>query len=759
MAHAGYGSNDTGEYDDPDVFTGYVTKRGHMVRNWKRRFFYINGRNRKLYYYVNSGEYRANVRPLGEHTVTTLAHWPDKTFGMEFVCNGGKVFFACAESQEGLNKIFHALARTVAVGHDQNLWGVPPLQPDPSDDETEEIQVVDLVTIIQQRIRTWLACWRLYNTIFQNYPRAMQLRACIVMKRGSAPAKILVSASLVLVSRDSQQWTNLSTAEAYMSISAPQHGQRANGTKHPPSMNGTKHPPSWWKRKPVDPQREIEYSADLLIPFVQLTKVREDLKIVLTFFDGTNGKELGQSVLASLYAHHWKSGSASHNLLSVGGSGMFGAAGSVNFEPPPGLLRTSLIDEAVQRKRTYEFTAASLADNSADESQKTSAPSLLRLLGLNVNKLGCIGSCPTISAFANVSLDSGTVNGDFDDAFTDAISPATIKQRGGQPQSLETGLSLANATAHRFANGGLGMELARCTEENAAGFFRVKKLHPGGQAAQNGLAEGDVIVGVNGLPTQRLLQGTDGNAHDFIAAVTEQPRPLVLNVCSQQGQQQPPLQLPQPPQQVAARRIAHARSRVALHFFPAELGSSMSGPLLCCTYHSGSQGRRYDGRRQWELVTCAIVGGKLLVYREHPLLSVPTMPHLELCPSQIKRVLCPVVRDRPSARSGSNSVPPQRLSAQQRAIYFGTMQLHDPEEPEFIVRFVAKQPRVSLRISSASRRQGGAEHHVNTELGFKLPEVTWGVGNRSGDSSAAEVQRQRVRTKWALAFNALIDSP
>jgi hypothetical protein len=37
MAHAGYGSNDTGEYDDPDVFTGYVAKRGHMARNWKRR--------------------------------------------------------------------------------------------------------------------------------------------------------------------------------------------------------------------------------------------------------------------------------------------------------------------------------------------------------------------------------------------------------------------------------------------------------------------------------------------------------------------------------------------------------------------------------------------------------------------------------------------------------------------------------------------------------------------------------------------------
>ena len=40
VGHAGY----TSEFNDPNVFTGYITKRGHMVRNWKRRFFYISGK-------------------------------------------------------------------------------------------------------------------------------------------------------------------------------------------------------------------------------------------------------------------------------------------------------------------------------------------------------------------------------------------------------------------------------------------------------------------------------------------------------------------------------------------------------------------------------------------------------------------------------------------------------------------------------------------------------------------------------------------
>jgi hypothetical protein len=742
MAHAGYGSNDTGEYDNPDIFTGYITKRGHMVRNWKRRFFYINGLNRKLYYYVNSGEYRANVRPLGEHTVTTLAHWPDKMFGMEFVCNGGKVFFACAESQEGLNKIFQVLAPAVAVGHDQNLWGVP--NPHIIDDEeVEPLPHVDLVSIIQQRIRTWLARWRLYNLIFQNYPRAMQLRACIVMKKGKAPSKILVCASLVQVSRsNSHQWSNISTAESYMKPTI--HHDRL------PNVVGL--PPSWSKRKSIDLQCEVEYTADILLPFVQLTKVCEDLKIVLTFIDGSNGKRLGQSVLGSLYAHHWKQGTIGHTLLSVGGASLFGATGSVDFEPPQGPLRTSLVDGVVQRRRargTYEFTAAGMADNDARDAAEggKSAPSLLRLLGLNVH-LGCIGSCPITSPFANVSLDSGSVNDDFDDAFADAISPAASKQQERESQEAQAaGLTVASAAEFRFGSGELGMELLCCTEERAAGYFRVKKVHQGGQAEKNMICEGDVIVGVNGSPPSALVRGTDGSPHDFIAAVAEQPRPLVLNVCSQQ-QEKPPGSAAEGQEHAVARKISHARSRVTLHFFPAEMGASMSGALLCCAYHGNS---RAHGRRQWELMTCAVVGGRLVIYQGHPLLSVPEHPHLELRASQIKRILCPVVRESPASHA-PGSMRSRRFTERQRAIYYGTVPLRDQQEPEFIVRFVADQPRFTARISGPSRRRGEAEHHVNAELGFKLPVVGWGTSNRG----AHNVQRQRLRTKWALAFNDLV---
>ena len=74
--------------DDDELWTGYLYKRGHIVRSWKRRYFVMDGLEQKMLYYKNQHA----IAPLGEHLVKTVEDC--KLYhenGFEILTRGGKV--------------------------------------------------------------------------------------------------------------------------------------------------------------------------------------------------------------------------------------------------------------------------------------------------------------------------------------------------------------------------------------------------------------------------------------------------------------------------------------------------------------------------------------------------------------------------------------------------------------------------------------------------------------------------------------------
>lgn len=87
------------------MFIGYMMKRGHFVRSWKRRFFCMAKEGMKMSYFADQESYEFGDRPLGEHQVKIVTHWPQRENGLEIVTRGGKVFYMYGESVDEVERI------------------------------------------------------------------------------------------------------------------------------------------------------------------------------------------------------------------------------------------------------------------------------------------------------------------------------------------------------------------------------------------------------------------------------------------------------------------------------------------------------------------------------------------------------------------------------------------------------------------------------------------------------------------------------
>jgi hypothetical protein len=87
------------------MFIGYMMKRGHFVRSWKRRFFCMAKEGMKMSYFADQESYEFGDRPLGEHQVKIVTHWPQRENGLEIVTRGGKVFYMYGENMDEVERI------------------------------------------------------------------------------------------------------------------------------------------------------------------------------------------------------------------------------------------------------------------------------------------------------------------------------------------------------------------------------------------------------------------------------------------------------------------------------------------------------------------------------------------------------------------------------------------------------------------------------------------------------------------------------
>jgi hypothetical protein len=87
------------------VCQGHGISNSPIICSWKKRFFVLNGNDGQMQYYKQELDYRIGLKPLSDHKVKYVTHWPEKNNGLEVITRGGKVFFMYAQTQ-GLQGCF-----------------------------------------------------------------------------------------------------------------------------------------------------------------------------------------------------------------------------------------------------------------------------------------------------------------------------------------------------------------------------------------------------------------------------------------------------------------------------------------------------------------------------------------------------------------------------------------------------------------------------------------------------------------------------
>lgn len=90
---------------------GYLTKRGHVVTNWKTRYFILRGN--QLQYFHDQGTARNNGKVLGLVTVEKAAKWSGETYGFMFYTEKKIPYYVYAASEEECRHWLEALEEYV----------------------------------------------------------------------------------------------------------------------------------------------------------------------------------------------------------------------------------------------------------------------------------------------------------------------------------------------------------------------------------------------------------------------------------------------------------------------------------------------------------------------------------------------------------------------------------------------------------------------------------------------------------------------
>ena len=76
---------------------GYLTKQGGVVKNWKRRWFSLQGK--KLRYFEKQGKKELGLIDLEKASEISLAPECKKPFAFKIVIPKSRTYFICAENQ------------------------------------------------------------------------------------------------------------------------------------------------------------------------------------------------------------------------------------------------------------------------------------------------------------------------------------------------------------------------------------------------------------------------------------------------------------------------------------------------------------------------------------------------------------------------------------------------------------------------------------------------------------------------------------
>ena len=121
-----------GEIDRDATHSGWLSKEGGRVKNWKRRFFYLSGRS--LSYYDNESMAGSTK---GNGLVCGVRVNKDKQYSLDINFEKGRLLRVTADSQDEFNQWFDVLTSTVEGRSLRKVQSVvsmsaPPLHPQSS---------------------------------------------------------------------------------------------------------------------------------------------------------------------------------------------------------------------------------------------------------------------------------------------------------------------------------------------------------------------------------------------------------------------------------------------------------------------------------------------------------------------------------------------------------------------------------------------------------------------------------------------------
>lgn len=100
-----------------EIMRGYLTKRGHVAKSWKHRFFVLQDR-KLLYFAVNrtTGTHKGEVNIVGARVIVlTPADCFDREFGFSLVLADGQVHYYDAACERDRTRWVSALSHQLVL--------------------------------------------------------------------------------------------------------------------------------------------------------------------------------------------------------------------------------------------------------------------------------------------------------------------------------------------------------------------------------------------------------------------------------------------------------------------------------------------------------------------------------------------------------------------------------------------------------------------------------------------------------------------
>lgn len=92
-------------------YEGYLTKRGHVLTNWKTRYFILSNDN--IYYYTDEYSYKSNGKLLGQVEIDRVAQWNGEKYGFIIHSLNKIPYYLYASSENSKLEWFEALEKFI----------------------------------------------------------------------------------------------------------------------------------------------------------------------------------------------------------------------------------------------------------------------------------------------------------------------------------------------------------------------------------------------------------------------------------------------------------------------------------------------------------------------------------------------------------------------------------------------------------------------------------------------------------------------